>query len=307
MGIMNELKDKYRDYRLGKMDRMAKSLNAHEGRVQAAATSPGVTLPNKLKISLKTLPKQLAIAKDVERAIASVSRNPASPKETIDPDALKKFEAYARSLWIAKLGYTEMPRELIFNGRSVAYTHAIVLIMEIPKAPIDSAPSPETQAIGIITYQQMGDITNRLADYLRKEGFAAEAGHPAIGPALYPPLAIKAGLGNGGRHGLLITPEFGPRQRISAIFTSIRNLPATDSTEHAWTRRFCTTCGNCIRKCPGKAIYEKPIAHDGGRLSHIDGDKCISCTLCMKECSFNKKGYADIKKAYEKKAGVRNG
>jgi ferredoxin len=286
------------------MDSMAKALNAQEGRVQAAATSPGVTLPNKLKIALKTLPTQLAIAKGVERAIASVSQNPASPKEMIEPDALKAFETYARSLGIVKLGYTEMPREFIFNGRSVAYTHAIVLIMEMPKAPVNAAPSPETQAIGIITYQQLGDMTNKLADHLRKEGFAAEAGHPAIGPTLYPPLAIKAGLGNGGRHGLLITPEFGPRQRISAIFTSIKNLPATDSTEHAWTRIFCATCGNCVRKCPAHAIYEKPIAHEDGRLSHIDGDKCISCTLCMKECSFNKQSYAKIKEAYLKKASA---
>lgn len=36
---------------------MARGLNAREGRVQAAATSPGVVLPNKLKIELKTLPK----------------------------------------------------------------------------------------------------------------------------------------------------------------------------------------------------------------------------------------------------------
>ena len=304
MSILEDIKAKYRDYRLGKMDRLAKALNAQEGRVQAAPTSPGVTLPNKLKISLKTMPTQLAIAKGVERAITSVSQNPASPKQTIDPGALKEFEAYSRSSGITKLGYTELPRELIFNGRSVAYTHAIVLIMEIPKAPVDAAPSPETQAIGIVTYRQMGDITNRLADYLRKEGFAAEAGHPAIGPTLYPPLAIKAGLGSGGRHGLLITPEFGPRQRISAIFTSIKNLPITDSSEHAWTRNFCATCGNCIRKCPGKAIYEQPIVHEDGRLSHVDGDRYISCTLCMKECSFNKLGYAKIKAAYMKKSDM---
>lgn len=304
MSIFEDIKGKYRDYRLGKMDRMARSLNARPGRVQAAPTSPGVILPNKLKIELKTLPKQLSIAKDAERAMVSIDRNPAQPKVSVDEAFLKDFEAYARSLGIAKIGYTEIPREYVFNGRSVAYTHAIVLIMEIPKVPIDAAPGPETQAIGIITYQQMGDITNRLTDHLRKQGYAAEAGHPAVGPALYTPLAIKAGLGNGGRHGLLITPEFGPRQRISAIFTSIGNLPVTDSTEHAWTRDFCASCGNCIRKCPGKAIYETPVKHADGRLSHIDGDKCISCTLCMKECSFNKRGYAAIKKAYMKKAGA---
>jgi len=302
MSVIEDIKANYRDNRLGKMDRLAKALNAQEDRIQAAATSPGVTLPNKLKISLKTMTTQLAIAKDVERAITSVSKNPPSPKETIDPASLNEFEEYARSLGIAKLGYTELPRELVFNGRSVAYSHAIVLIMEIPKAPVDAAPSPGTQAIGIITYRQMGDITNRLTEYLRSKGYAAEAGHPAIGPVLYPPLAIKAGLGNGGRHGLLITPEFGPRQRISAIFTSIGNLSATDSSEHVWTRGFCATCGNCIRKCPGKAIYAKPILHEDGRLSHVDGDKCVSCTLCLKECSFNKQGYARIKEEYLKKA-----
>jgi len=304
MGIVEDIKAKYRDRRLGKMDSMARALNAGEGRVQAAPTSPGVVLPNKLKIELKTLAKNLAIAKDAEKAIASVDKNPAQPRTSADGEYLKSFEVYARSLGIAKVGFTEIPPEYVFNGRSVAYTHAIVLLMEVPKGPVDAAPSPETQAVGIVTYQQLGDATNRLADYLRKGGYAAEAGHPAIGPALYPPLAIKAGLGNGGRHGLLITPEFGPRQRISAIFTSIGDLPVTDGREHAWTRDFCATCGNCIRKCPGQAIYEKPMAHVDGRLSHIDGDRCISCTLCMKECSFNKASYVRIKEAYLKKAGI---
>ena len=301
MSILEDVKAKYRDYRLGKMDRLAKALNVQEGRVQAATTSPVVILPNKLKITLKTLPKQLSVAKDAEYAIVSTHKNPAQPENTSKDGFLKEFEAYARSLGVAKIGYTEISPEFIFNERSVAYSHAIVLIVEMDKATIDKAPSPETQAMGIVTYQQVGSLTNRLTDYLREHGYAAEAGHPAIGPALYPWLAIKAGLGNGGRHGLLITPEFGPRQRISAIFTSISNLPVTDSTEHAWTRSFCATCGNCIRKCPGQAIYEQPIVHADGRISCIDGDKCISCTLCMKECSFNKSGYAKIKAAYLKK------
>ncbi len=301
MKMIENIKAKYRDYRLEKMDRRARALNARSGRLGSAPTSPGVILPNKLKIELKTLPKQLAIAKDAERAITSVDNNPAQPKASADEAALKDFEVYARSLGIGKIGYTEIPGEYIFNGRSVAYTHAIVLIMEIPRTPIDAAPGPATQAIGITTYQQLGDTTNKLTDYLRKKGYAAEAGHPAIGPALYPPLAIKAGLGNCGRHGLLITPEFGPRQRISAIFTSIGNLPLTDNAEHTWSRGFCASCGNCIKKCPTMAIYETPIKHSGDRLSHIDGDKCISCTLCMKECLFNRQSYAKIKEAFSKK------
>jgi epoxyqueuosine reductase QueG len=170
--------------------------------------------------------------------------------------------------------------------------------MEIDEAPIAKAPSKETQATGLITYSQLGKKTNALVEHLRKNGYAAEAGHPAIGPALYPRLAMRAGLGYSGRHGMLITPEFGPRQRISAVFTSIKNLPVAGGNDHVWIREFCATCGNCIRKCPGRAIRDEPIEHPDGRLSHVDGDKCISCTVCMKECSFNKRGYTDIKKRF---------
>ncbi len=67
---------------------------------------------------------------------------------------------------------------------------------------------------------------------------------------------------------------------------------------------FCATCGNCIRKCPGKAIFDKPVVHEDGRLSHVDGDRRISCTLCMKECSFNRSGYAKLKEIYKKNSGM---
>lgn len=303
MSLIEDIKGKYAAYRMGKIDRMACSLNDRPGRVLASPASPNVTLPNKLKITLKTLPVQLSIANAAERAVQSSSENPANPGDSADESFLRGFEAYARSQGIARIGYTEITPEYVFKGRSVPYTHAIVLISEIPKEPIDMAPSDDTQAMGLITYQQTGKATNLLAAYLRKNGFAAEAGHPAIGPALYPRMAIKAGLGYGGRHGMLITPEFGPRQRISAIFTSIENLPATDCNEHAWIPKFCASCGSCIRKCPGKAILEQPIVHPDGRVSHVDGDKCISCTICMKECSFNKRGYSAIKQAYHNKMG----
>jgi len=39
--------------------------------------------------------------------------------------------------------------------------------------------------------------------------------------ALAIPYALKAGLGEYGRHGLLITKEFGPRVRIGKIFTDL--------------------------------------------------------------------------------------
>lgn len=71
------------------------------------------------------------------------------------------------------------------------------------------------------------------------------------GLVLYPPLAQKEGLGQIGKHGLLIEPKIGPRQRIPSILISFDNLPYSNSIEHQWIEEFCN---RCIKKCPPNAI-----------------------------------------------------
>ena len=70
--------------------------------------------------------------------------------------------------------------------------------------------------------------------------------------ALAIPYAIKAGLGEYGRLGLLITKEFGPRVRLGKIFT---NLPlAPDRPIRFGVKEFCDTCRRCSEGCPVNAI-----------------------------------------------------
>lgn len=75
--------------------------------------------------------------------------------------------------------------------------------------------------------------------YLRNLGYEAI---PSMNDtALAIPYAIKAGLGEYGRHGLLITPEFGPRLRLGKIFT---NMPlAHDTPIKFGVKEFCGACG----------------------------------------------------------------
>jgi epoxyqueuosine reductase QueG len=70
---------------------------------------------------------------------------------------------------------------------------------------------------------------------------------------------------------------------------------------------FCTKCGKCIPECPAKAIYEKPIQHETGRVTHVDNDHCLpyfsdlhGCSVCIKVCPFNNTPYEKIKKAFLK-------
>ena len=111
-------------------------------------------------------------------------------------------------------------------------------------------------------------------------------------------LGQKAGLGWIGQSGLLITPELGPRQKISAIFVSIANLPIKENNEHSWITDYCEKCGKCIKACPEKALIEKEVCC-GGKETEFVQKLCIGCsegcTYCIEGCPFDQKEYTHIK------------
>ena len=294
MSLISSIKDKYIEYKINNINKLEMSVNGKEGSLKATPKSPEKSMP-KLKITLKTLPNTISVSKNREHAVRSLENNPDSPKTMAEDASIQKFEEYARSIGIDNIGYTKVLPEYIFKDRTILFGNAIVLTMEMDKEFIDMAPSPQTHEIGIITYDELGKKTNMLAEFLRENGFGAHASHPAGGIVLYPYLAQSAGLGYKGRHGMIITPEFGPRQRISAIFTSIQNLPINDGNKHSWIPDFCANCGNCIKKCPGNAIREEKSPENGEIKTKIIYDLCQSCTICMMECSFNKREYVHIK------------
>ncbi len=291
---LERIKNKYADYRLTKINKFENSLKEKEGSIMASISSPEKLMPDKLKITFKTFPKQLSIAKNMELTVKSVNNNPNNPKIKAEDDFIDKFKNYAHSIGINNIGYAKVPSELIFKNKAILFDNAIILTMEMDEKSVNAAPSPETQEMGIITYDELGKKTNELAEFLRENGFAAHASHPAGGFVVYPHLAQYAGMGYRGRHGMLITPEFGPRQRISVIFTSIQNLPVNERNKHSWIPDFCAKCGGCIRKCPGNAIIEESFENEEISIKIIK-DSCHGCTICMRECSFNKRGYGQIK------------
>lgn len=299
MALFSGLKTKYADYRLNKINELENSVTNEIGCVKAASTSPNKVMPDKLEITLKTLPKQLSIAKNMENTVKTLKQNPNNPKSTAESEFISKFEHQAYSIGIDKVGYSKVPQELIFKDKSILYENAIVLISEMDKKSVDMAPSPQTQKMGIVTYDEHGKKTNQLAEFLREWGYASHASHPAGGVVIYTWLAQNAGLGHVGKHRMLITPEFGPRQRISAIFTSITNLPIEEVDNHSWIPNFCAKCRRCLTKCPENAIVEIRSQDTGEIMIKVVKDECHGCTICMKECSFNKREYFQIKDKYQ--------
>lgn len=298
---------------------LEKSIALKNNYINSIKDSPEKTWPNPDKITggeeipfslknIKIIGKHLrSCIKEGELAIKSLEDNNDNFINSITVQQLNAFKKYAKTLGINDVGFAKIPRQLIFKERAICYENAIVLIKEMDKDAISKAPSIATFKTVFETYDSLGILTNKLTDYLRKNNFYAQASHPLGGLVLYPPLAQKAGLGWLGKHGLLITPGFGSRQRISAIFTSITNLPYASNNEHQWIEEFCDKCNKCVRECPPKAIYDIPIIHSSKRETHIDRNKCLpyfnenyGCSICLKECVFSNIDYNTIKARFTK-------
>ena len=124
---------------------------------------------------------------------------------------------------------------------------------------------------------------------------------------IYPVMAKDAKMGQIGRHGLMMTPENGPSQRLAVVYTNITNFPKKEHNKHDWIADYCSKCGLCIKKCPSKAIYDKSIINNSKHISHINYDRCMSyfndnfgCTICVKVCPFTKVGYDKLRAGYLK-------
>lgn len=221
-----------------------------------------------------------------------------------------------------KIGFTELPNEFIFKGKSVIFKYSIVCIEEMDKERISTAPSFQSSDEVIGVYESLGMGVNELADYLRKKyKIKCQSNHPLGGLVNFVPLAVKAGLGWFGHNGLLITPEYGQRQRIAMIFIEDKYFEFTDSDKHKWIETFCKSCRKCERNCPMGAIksdketIRENIKGFGDMKTSITKEKCYpqfnkttGCGICMANCPFSKTDgtYEKLKKVILKSKELNN-
>jgi reductive dehalogenase len=175
----------------------------------------------------------------------------------------------------------------------------VVIANEMHRETIDTVPSALSGAATGQGYSKDIIAVLSLTQYIRNLGYRAVAS--LNDTALSIPLAIQAGLGQYGRHGLLITPEFGPRVRIAKIFT---DLPLVhDEPIDFGVTETCNLCKRCIDGCPMRAIpdgdpdfSDMVSSHKGVKKWTIDAEKCFQlwanqgtdCSICIRVCPYNK-------------------
>ena len=87
---------------------------------------------------------------------------------------LLEMEAYTISLGACSLGYSRLPAQWVFQNKAALHPNVIVLTMKMDRERINTSPSPEAEYTVLATYRDLGIIANKLADFLRKQGFSAQ-------------------------------------------------------------------------------------------------------------------------------------
>ena len=146
------------------------------------------------------------------------------------------------------------------------------------------------------SYSEVGSVAIELAEYIRSLGWPAKAyGDPRSTDLLQIPMAIRAGLGELGKHGSLISKEYGSNFRLSSVVTDIPI--AVDKYNAVGIDEMCLGCRRCTIDCPPKAITDKKQMVRGEVRWYVDFDKCVpyfaathGCAICIEVCPWSEPG-----------------
>ena len=207
---------------------------------------------------------------------------------------------------------TEKPQELPGELGNV-----VVIAQAMDRGLVETVPSALSGTATGVGYSSDTVVLLAIAQYILNMGYAAV---PTMNDtALAIPLAIKAGLGEYGRHGLLITREFGPRVRLGKIFT---DMPlAHDRPLRFGVRETCEVCRACSDACPPKAIAMDAPTDRIYNISNIrgvrkwttDAEKCFrfwsnqntDCSICVRVCPYNRDYSRRLSRIWRWMAGTR--
>lgn len=242
----------------------------------------------------------------------------AGRKEEMSPEkAAELVKGYTKHLGACLVGITELNPKWMYShvgtiikenwdqgemdwstwGKEIQTDHKYVIIFaeEMDRVMIDSAPHTPCFVESMFQYAKGAFISSQLAAYIANLGYSATANQVHHYELVLPPIAQDAGLGEVGRMGYLMTKEYGPRVRLSAVTT---DLPlAVDKPIDIGVEDFCSICKKCATTCPSNSIPEETemAIHNGTLRWKLDPDSCFSywaksgtdCCVCMRVCPWS--------------------
>lgn len=192
-------------------------------------------------------------------------------------------------------------------GEEVVPKHpfTIVFAVEMDSELINTAPRLTQSLASTKGYVEGAVVGSILTYYIKSLGYEARNHMDGNYLAVMPLAARAAGLGDIGRHGLLINPIYGSRLRLGAVTT---NLPLlTDAPSNFKVEPFCLICEKCVRTCHAQAIPAgEPKEIHGVKRWQINQEQCFAkwltlgtdCGICIAACPFSSNLPTDLVQAY---------
>ena len=211
-----------------------------------------------------------------------------------------EVKAFALAHESDAVGIAAMDPQYVFEGYTIEEPWVIVLALAHNYERLRQVPSDETNGVGVCDigdqYARGTRSSYALANWIRSQGYNAQAfpGPMADALLLIPP-AIASGLGELGKHGSLISPQFGSGVRLAGVTTDmplVKTSPIRFGADD-----FCQSCQACTRACPPAAIQAQKQTVRGVERWYVDFDKCIpyfaeaaSCGICIATCPWTNPG-----------------
>ncbi len=191
---------------------------------------------------------------------------------------------------------THEKNTLPFEPKSV-----VVFGFEMDYNAYKTTPSAIGDGAAGFCYTKMAVTGHSLAEFIRKLGYNAIACGNDTASSV--PLGIQAGLGESSRMGTMISPFYGPRIRLSKVYTDLELI--TDTPITFGVKEFCGFCKKCAEACPSKAISfdDEPsfevkscVSNPGVKKWYLKADLCVQfwgeagtdCGHCITACPYNK-------------------
>lgn len=193
-------------------------------------------------------------------------------------------------------GIAEVTPDAVIEGEQVPHKYAICIGLPMRRELMVNAPEPVSGWEVLSAYRRSARIAVKLSEAIRAMGWPAKAyGDTKTGELLHIPLALNAGLGQLGKHGSIISREYGSNFRLSTVTT---DLPlAADRPVDIGVDDLCVSCRRCTLDCPPAAINDSKIMVRGVLKWYVDFDKCIpyfaetsGCAICIEVCPFSEPG-----------------
>lgn len=187
---------------------------------------------------------------------------------------------------------------------SDSINNVIVIAVEMDLEAIQSSPDLIGGYATGNGYSKMAYVLTGVTEFIRNLGYEAIAAGNGVARSV--PLAIDAGIGQYGRHGILITKKYGSNVRLCKVLT---DMPLVyDKPIDFGVIKFCEVCKTCAETCPSQSISYDDLpswegltkSNNGAILKYyVNVETCYAfwtrnggdCSNCISSCAFTKSSH----------------